>query len=527
MTTDGSQRHLKWFLLSLVLLYATLAASYYVLRYAGQWTESDTAVLTLAITSVARDGTLVPAQHQYSLGFAYQAVSTFVIAATGLTVQQLQLLVYPIVASGLSLIAFAMYRALTEDTMAGALAAQLLFLQPDFLFVIFRGSHEKITWLAAMLAVLLLAKSFRVRQKFSAFVALVLLFYTAAAAVIASNAFFGSSFIAAITVSLLAYSGQLWLARHRQASRVAQATTHRLTLIVASTMVVWFLIVFYVYPPATRILRDLQGTANRTAAVTTGLEPAYDPYAAVSRGWISQTAYLGLTLPTWVMAATSFAVWIHLGVGFMRHRRSLDNPPQLLPWLLYAGFGVQLAISLILSYGGGMSANLQLRVFPAVMLFGIGLVGLGLVRVWRAGRVSVSLFAAALLILALWAGAASLLKMTNDPSLSQNWTFWSVSEDRAVRWVERHLRGRSVWLGLEGVRLSAYAVGTGFGEDSRNSYDAGTVNLETRHLIVSSVDLDMSQQKRVPVPDIRGESRVYDNGDSKLYHKRPRTPYQR
>ncbi len=523
-----SRRSAQWLLVLLVLVYAALAGSYFVLRYAGQWIESDTANLTLATAAIAGEGTLVPAQRQYGLGFAYQALSTFITSVTALSLVQLQFLIYPVVAGGLSVIAFVMYRTLTGDTTAGALAALFLFLQPDFLFVIFRGSHEKVTWLATMLAMLLLAKSFRATGQLSRFSAYVGLFYLATLAISASNVFFGSSFIIAVAVSLVAGSALLQIWRRQGTGKIPQPIVARLVYIVASGMVLWFLNTFYLYRPAMRVFWDLRTAADKTAAVTLGLEPAYDPYAVVASGWVSRRAYLGLTLPTWVAALASFAVWARMGIHLLRSRGLLDHPRQLLLWLLYGGFGTQLAASTILSHAGGVSGNLQVRIFPSVMLLGFPLLAAGALRTWRGESAGLRnrALALAFVLMVVWASGASLLKMTNDPWLSQYWTFWTAPEDRAVGWAEAHLRYRSVWLGLEGVRLSAYAVGSGFGNQTGNDYDAGPVNPETRDLIVSDVDQTMSIRKLIPMPDVRGEHRVYDNGMVVQYHKRPRTPYQ-
>jgi len=523
------RRSAQWLPVLLVGLYAALAASYFVLRYAGRWSGSDTANLTIATAAVANQGTLVPTRDIYGLGFAYQAVSTFITAVTGLSLSQLQLWVYPIVAAGLSWIAFVMYRALSGDAATGALAALFLFLQPDFLFVIFRGSHEKVTWLATMLAVFLLARSFRAARQLSRFAVYVGLFYLATLAIIASNAFFGSSFIAAVVLSLVAGFALLRLSKQWGAGNMAKPTVTRLLYVVASVIVIWFLHNFYLYRPALRTLLDIERAVDKAAAVTLGHEPKFDPYATVGWGWVTQEAFLGLTLPSFIAGGTSFVLWVMAGKRLVRGGSLLKDAPQFLLWLLYGGFGAQLAMGIILDQAAAIGGNLQQRFFPVVMLMAFPLVAEAIMRLWRrqAARPTGKWLALALFALILWASGASLLKMTNDPWLSNYWRFWTAPEDRAVQWVERHIRYRSVWLGLDGIRVSSHAVAEGFGRKTANEPDAWTVDAETRDILLSRVDEGASVRRLVPLPDVRGEHRVYDNGTVAHVHLRPRTPYQR
>ncbi|MBC7261093.1 MAG: hypothetical protein H5T63_03685, partial [Chloroflexi bacterium] len=308
MSTIAPHRRSLWACVLLVALHALLAAGYFVLRYGGRWADSDTANLTIASAAVLKEGTLVPTKGGYGHGFLYQATSVFIASLSGVDLTALQFWIYPIVAAGLSLVAFVLYRELTSDGMAGALATLFLFAQPDFLFVIFRGSHEKVTWLSAMLAVFLLARSFRTTGKPASFAIHVVLFYIAALAVISSNAFFGSSFILAMGISLAAGLLVQRMARKRSADNVPQPIVSRLLYVVATAMVVWFLDLFYLYRPALSALLHLERALDKAAAVALGSEPKFDPYATIGWGWVSLPAYLGLILPSWIAGACSFGL---------------------------------------------------------------------------------------------------------------------------------------------------------------------------------------------------------------------------
>ncbi len=529
MRAPSSPRQTARMPLLALVLYAALAGGYFVLRFGGRWIGSDTANLTVATAAVARQATLEPQQGIYGLGFAYQAVLVFITSVTGLSLSQLQLLVYPVVSAGLSLVAFAMYRVLSGDDAVAALATFFLFLQPDFLFVIFRGSHEKVTWLATMLAVFLLAKSFGAVDKLSHLVAYVGLFYLAVLACIASNAFFGSSFILAVIVSLAAGAAIERFWRSGGVREAASRMVVRLAYVVASAVVVWYLNTFYLYQPAAVSLLELENAVDRAAAVTLGRQPTFDPYATISGGWVSQAAYLGLILPSWIAGVVSFVLWIVVGVRMVRGQGVHREPSQFLLWLLYGGFGAQLALGVVLDLLKAIGGNLQQRFFPVVMLFAFPLVAQAIVGWWRDQRAAPRRhrLALGLSLLILWASGASLLKSTNDPWLSNYWRFWTVPEDRAVQWVGDHLRYRGVWLGLDGIRVASHAVAGGFRHELSNEVDTWALNLETRDVLLSSMDQGLSVRRSIPLPDVRGEHRVYDNGTVVHYHFRPRTPYQR
>lgn len=310
---------------------------------------------------------------------------------------------------------------------------------------------------------------------------------------------------------------------------MTRPTVPRLLSVVASATVVWVLNTFYLYPPAARIFLDLSSATDRTAAVALGYEPRFDPYASAGWGWVSQTAYLGLILPSLIIGGISFIVWILAGWRLLRGEKPPEDPPQFLLWLLYGGFGLQLAIGIILDQAGAIGGNLQLRFFPVAMLMACGLVAPTIVRLWRRQTRGLKsrLLAVGLALVIIWASGASLLKATNDPWLSNYWRFWTLPEDRALQWVDAHLQYRRVWVGLDGIRLSSHAFAEGLGDDTGNEYETWSVDIETRDLLLASPEEGLSMRRSIPLPDARDEHRVYDNGTVAHYHLRPRTPYQK
>jgi hypothetical protein len=516
-------------LLLALLLYALLAATYFVFRYQGRWSDSDTATLTQAAAAISEQGTLLPDQEIYALGFAYQSVLTFFTNVTGLGLVPSQFLVFPFLAAFLSVSGYVLYRELTGSMAAGALATLLLFLQPDFLFVVFRGSHEKLTWLVAMTALFMLAKSFTAAQQPRRLAMFVGLFYLASFALISSNVFFGSSFLLVVGFSLVAGLLLMQVSRNRGWQSPLRVPLRRLVYVVISLAIVWALVVLYLYEPASRIFLEFDRGLDRAAAVALGMQPGFDPYASVGTGWTSTTVYLGVVLPSWILAAIAFLLWLRNGFSLLTSREPLPFSSHFLVWLLYGGFGVQFAAAIILDRSGGIAGNLQQRLFPLLMFMSFPIVTSAITRYWSKTTVALrhKLPVVGLSLLVIWACGASLLKATNEPSLSNYWSFWTVPEDRAVDWIEKHLQYRDAWLGLDGIRVSAHAVSEGFGTKSGNFQDTWVLEERTRHILVSDFDKALRTRRSAPLPDVREADQVYDSGTVAQYHLRPQTPYQR
>ena len=195
-----------------LLSLALVIGAYFIWRYGGRWAESDTAVMTGAIRVVADSAALAPqASGVYVNGYGYQVVSTTIVAFTGLSVETLQVMVYPLISAVLVLPAWILYRELTGSARLATLATLLLWLVPEHLFAVLRGSHERLDRAFLLTALWLLVRTVRFggdRQRLVAHVALVLLMLYG---LIATNALFGMSFVAALVsafvMSILAMRG--------------------------------------------------------------------------------------------------------------------------------------------------------------------------------------------------------------------------------------------------------------------------------------------------------------------------------
>ncbi|MGH2460697.1 MAG: hypothetical protein ACRDIY_17725, partial [Chloroflexota bacterium] len=268
-----------------LLVFGVLLGAYFVARSGGLWAESDTALITRWIRAVVASGTLSPAAGDlYPQGYGYAAVSAFVLALTGLDVATLQQVVYPLISALLVLPAWALYRELTGSQRAATLATLLLFIQPEFLFVVMRGSHERMLRVLMLVALWLLARSFRARERPGSFATHVGLFYVAAYALVATNVLFGISFFTAIATAMVAAWG---LGRAHPGLRpFAGPVVARLASVTLVAAGLGFIVIFGAYPLAQTSLRALGTLAQKLAALYLTTQPsataAYDPYRAVA-----------------------------------------------------------------------------------------------------------------------------------------------------------------------------------------------------------------------------------------------------
>ena len=166
-------------------------------------------------------GSIAPASGAYPHGYGYQALAAVVTEVTGLSVSQMQIAVLPFLTLVTALIAFVAFRVLIGNAFLAGLSALLLFLQPEFVFVVEHGNHEKITHTLVLVLVFLLAASLTRPRTTGIVIGFILAFYLDAWALIATNSFFASSFMMSLTLALTGGVVTLWAARSPAGERGA------------------------------------------------------------------------------------------------------------------------------------------------------------------------------------------------------------------------------------------------------------------------------------------------------------------
>ena len=508
------------FALLILFAFSLLVAFYFPMRYAGKRTGGDTIRMAVATSNVLQQGTLQPEGEVYPHGFNSPAVSAILVNVTGAPLELLNQFVLPFLLAVNVLVAYVAFRFLTQEKWAALLGAFLLAMQAEFVFTVVRGTHEKLTWMMVLLAILVLAKSFVNVGRPRRFVIWVGLFYLFAFAIIASNSFFASSFLTALATCFIAAAAITYvgLKRDNDFSRLVYVT-------VACSILV-FLFRFYIYTPALRVTSALKLNIDRIAALFLNTDVVFDPSAAgghVGTGWVSGMTYVALSSASWTLVLTSGVYWLVMTRRVLRARHR--GSPLMLLWLFYAAFAVQFALSVGASGLGLLASNLQVRLFPVFMLLAIPLAALAVqsaVRSTAKTRLRPIVLLLVLLFSAWMAGSA-ILKATNEPLLSNYWVFKLRSEENALRWTQLYTRYGRVWIGLDRLRY----VSEDYDDPLRNRYDIYAVGEFVRYALVSDFSETRMLRMGVEQPALGLENQVYENGTARMYHLRPRTPFQR
>lgn len=553
--TQGiTPRTINWLVLFL-FIYAVGVYAYMTLRFVGNWGEGDTTVVARGIFTTEQAESIREAKRPYTNGSGYVALSVFLQDVTGLSLQDMQTYVLQLLPALGVVVIFVTYRLLIGRPVVALIATLFVFIQGDFLWVTWRGSHEKMTWILVCLCFYILARSFTVWKQPWMLLRYILLFYIIAFALTTSNVFFASSFIVALVLSFA--GGQVYLAylTRRNKGQVSEEQLHlrthirRLLYVNMACLVLLFLFLFYIYPPAFSGILFLRSLVEQLSVIFLQVELrptvtapsaiASAPVFSVSQpanylaiSWLSPVVFLVLTLFSWLVLLTSFVTWAAGVLTFViRKNVGIQDLPRLLMWLVYPAFALQLVGALFADRGTVLSGNLQVRLFTPLMLLAIPLAAIGVS--WLLTSVRRPLFGAALrvaiIVAVAWFSTASLLKGTNEPVLNNKWVFTSSAENAVGDWLVQKVTDADVWTGTDERIASVYnyrypeLLSTG-----ANMYfvsNAFTVN--TKYVISS--ELERLRQGRLQITsfNLTEENSVYDNGDVQVIYRRPRSPFQR
>jgi hypothetical protein len=533
---------LSWLVLG-ITIYAIFVYTYMSLRFNGHWSENDTLVLTAAAYSAQNAGSIFNAEFRYTNGSGYVALSVFLSEITGLEQQTLQTYLMPLIAASGAIIVYAAYRAILGNLALVALIATFfVFLQPDFIWVTWRGSHEKLTWLMVFMILFSLTRTFTLNGGALLSFRYMLVFYLCAGALITSNVFFASSFIMALTLSFIGAIAAVWLRqrwlRRTENTEGALAQIRRLVYVTSICLVLLYIYMFFVYPPSVGILRSFDALADQLSLIFLNVEqnslisaPSFrraadfNPYSYVTDTWATPQTFIILTSFNWALLGMSFLVWLVNIPRILRLKRLEESAlPQIFLWLLYPAFALQLALSLFADRSDAVGGNIQVRLFTPLLLMAVPLSAIGVHAIYtrfhgRLRRAAQVVAVGGVVMFSVF----SLLKSINEPLISNNWLFSTTSERVGMAWLTANSPVDTFWTGFDD-RLSITRQYTNLDYFLDSSFTAGGLR---RYFFYSTLDAQRWQRRGRPMPLLEIENRVYDNGLGIAYHRFARTPYQR
>jgi len=501
-----------------------LIAIYTIARYRGMWGETDTASFAQSMRAIIVDGTLIPSSSIYANGYGYSVFGLWISQLTGISLSNVQLYLAILLAPWVVLPAWLFYREITTSSRTATLATLILLIQPEFLFPLLRGTHEKFTRGLMLICLYLLVRNLGTQENLRRSIGFTISFYLCAIGLITFNVFLATSFIAALVLAVIIS----WVASRWIRSLSADEITHlrRLGFMIFSLFVLVYLFMFYAYPPAQNQIRILSSMADRLVALLLDMEQAAtNPYKVINEGWINLPVYVLLSLANWMLLFFSSAIWLSITWGIMR-KRFVGRLSDLLLWALFGAFALQGALSIGLDVSGTIAANLQHRMFPSFAMLAAPLVAKWLMERQKKSSTNRKVLRLGFSIVIPLLAILAILKATSEPLLSNKWNFHNTGELQAVRWADQALSDRRLWTGFD-ERVNV-AVSIRQETDRLNvlldQYDREP---ETRNLLISSITRLRSQRLMEPLPVRPDDLITYDNGSVQIFHLRPRSPFQR
>jgi hypothetical protein len=248
--------------------------------------------------------------------------------------------------------------------------------------------------------------------------------------------------------------------------------------------------------------------------------PDASPYAGVLASWVSPEVYVLLSLGEYLLIGGSGLVWLWQGWKWLRGTGP-QSPGSWLLWLLYAAFAAQLAVTVLSDRSGAVASNLQYRTFTVFAAIAAAVLAQGLAQLgafqWpkAAVRLAITLFA-----------VAALLKASNEPILSNEWTFYTPAEMAGMEWTDRWQRSSVTWVGPRTRLANAYALEVGRPQQF-NRWAFAEPGPDVRSYLVSDAIRLHSARLGVPVPTLGPHNLVYDSGNVQLYRTRAQAAFER
>jgi hypothetical protein len=522
-STTSANTRLEHRLILLVLTISFAFHAYFVFRYQGLWLDIDSSVFKLTSQQVVVTGSIVSTGPVYSNGYAAQAISAVLSEVSGIDMLTLYVFVFPLLGSLVTLPAYIMMRRLLNNVPAALLGSLFLTMHPDFIFETARSDEVKFALIFLSLCVFFLADSVGGRPHFR--VSTVAAFYLVVFGLVSDNIFYASFFVVAVAVSLA-------VTLIRSHIGLPQTAGIGLWWKVATMAPILVFFVVYVYSPAASFILGSTSTFQKVVAFLTGqqvsLEGSFAGYSYVRQTWSPAYVFFLVSALTWIILPLSAYRFLRDAVSSLGSQKpSPTTYPHrthpLLP-LLYVGYGIVMAFSILVDSLGLYTGNTELRVLVIFLLFATPLAALVLLQLFRKPKLR-NIAAVGLLICVSGFGAA--VKPTNDPSLSNSWWFYTPQETSAVTWLLNNAPQGMPLFGGYGARLNALkllvAGPENYGKVIFRPITTYSSSERPSLIFSSSVTMALAkeigpQQTALPPSDA---SRVYDSGSVMIWYEPP------
>ncbi|NOG48632.1 MAG: hypothetical protein HND48_03655 [Chloroflexi bacterium] len=155
------------------------------------------------------------------------------------------------------------------------------------------------------------------------------------------------------------------------------------------------------------------------------------------------------------------------------------------------------------------------------MILAVPLVSSAVMDIWRKpwGRVYHTVVLIGLALAGTFFTGSGLLKLTNEPILSNNWVFTLNSERAAGTWAIEHAEHNVIWTGPE-WRLTLYLLMAMPKLEPTRLQNAVTPGESADQFIVSRIEEVKWRRWHLAMPRVDQHMLMYDNGAVRVYQKR-------
>jgi hypothetical protein len=191
---------------------------------------------------------------------------------------------------------------------------------------------------------------------------------------------------------------------------------------------------------------------------------------------------------------------------------------------------MQVGVGIAIDAAGVLGANLQLRLIPVFMFIAIPISSSAVVHLLdrAAGRPLLrQCLRGGLALTTIAFTAFSVLKATNEPLLSNKWTFYSTAEAQAMDWLAIGVPQGGIWSDIDERLREVDLFRSPPTEAAASRYPTLLPPERLDVVMLSRITRERMARLDVPLPDLPDMSELYDNGLVQIYRRLPRTPLQR
>lgn len=443
--TNKHANYWKYFFL--VLLYTLFAIFYYVFRYDGYWSEWDSAYLTTVSDIVYQQGLIIPDGIKYNNGFGLQVLITFLVNLTGLSTHAVSQYLMPFLGVIIVIVAFPLFFEFTNDRKIALLATLLLVLSSDVFMQLVRTKHIKFFMILTIIALFCICKSFSNKSNRPIYV---MIFYISMIGSIFFNTYYGSALTIILFISFI-------ISELLKRTKRSSFSFSRLGITTASTIVFSFMNMFWVYTPSINFIYYMNSLKNRLITILFFSEPMTNPqYNYVMANWRPPELIFLLRLFDLIISPLSFILFLTIIYNIFKNNYRIGKSFLLLI-LFYTALGIMLVVAIIGDLSGSFASNMELGIYPIFMILIAPLASIGVFKIFEYvknvdntnRRYLEKTFSIFIIFLLLIFCTVSLVKITNDPIISNKWQFYTLQEKHGISWATSNLNSDSFWGGVD------------------------------------------------------------------------------